>query len=61
MKVSVGFSVLAVFFVGLQAFGQKKILGPEVYNSWNRVGDVKLSPDGKFSAYSVKPYRGDCI
>ncbi|MGV3612851.1 MAG: prolyl oligopeptidase family serine peptidase [Fluviicola sp.] len=59
MKVSIGFSVLAVLFIGLQAFGQKKILGPEVYNSWNRVGDVKLSPDGKFSAYSVKPYRGD--
>jgi len=59
MKVSIGLSVLAVLFIGLQAFGQKKILGPEVYNSWNRVGDVKLSPDGKFSAYSVKPYRGD--
>ncbi len=59
MKVSIGFSVLAVLFIGLHAFGQKKILGPEVYNSWNRVGDVKLSPDGKFSAYSVKPYRGD--
>lgn len=61
MKVSIGLSVLAVLFIGLQAFGQKKILGPEVYNSWNRVGDVKLSPDGKFSAYSVKPYRGDGV
>jgi dipeptidyl aminopeptidase/acylaminoacyl peptidase len=61
MKVSIGLSVLAVLFIGLQVFGQKKILGPEVYNSWNRVGDVKLSPDGKFSAYSVKPYRGDGV
>lgn len=59
MKVSIGFSVLATLFLGFQAFGQKKILGPEVYNSWNRIGDVQLSQDGKFSVYSVKPYRGD--
>ena len=59
MKASVGFSVLTAIFFGLNAFGQKKILGPEVYNSWNRIGDVQLSQDGKFSVYSVKPYRGD--
>ncbi|TSJ46586.1 alpha/beta hydrolase family protein [Fluviicola chungangensis] len=59
MKAAVGFSVLASVFLGLHAFGQKKILGPEVYDSWNRVGDVQLSQDGKFSVYSVKPYRGD--
>ncbi len=59
MKVSIGFSVLATLFLGFQVYGQKKILGPEVYNSWNRIGDVQLSRDGKFSVYSVKPYRGD--
>lgn len=59
MKAAVGFSVLASVFLGLNAFGQKKILGPEVYDSWNRIGDVQLSQDGKFSVYSVKPYRGD--
>lgn len=59
MKAAVGFSVLVAFFCGVNAFGQKKILGPEVYNSWNRIGDVQLSQDGKFSVYSVKPYRGD--
>ncbi|MNK00334.1 Prolyl oligopeptidase family protein [compost metagenome] len=59
MKASVGFSVLVSLLMGLCAFGQKKIIGPEVYNSWNRVGDVQLSFDGKFSVYSVKPYRGD--
>ncbi len=61
MKASVGFSVLVAIFLGFHAFGQKKILGPEVYNSWNRVGDVQLSQDGKFSVYSVKPYRGDGV
>lgn len=59
MKIAIGFSVLATWFLGFQALGQKKVLGPEVYNSWNRIGDVQLSQDGKFSVYSVKPYRGD--
>lgn len=59
MRVAVVFSVLGAIFCGVNAFGQKKILGPEVYNSWNRIGDVQLSPDGKYSVYSVKPYRGD--
>ena len=59
MKVSVGFGILVMLFWGYNVFGQKKILGPEVYNSWNRVSDVQLSQDGKFSVYSIKPYRGD--
>lgn len=59
MKLSVGLSVLIALILGINAFGQKKILGPEVYNSWNRIGDVQLSQDGKFSVYSIKPYRGD--
>lgn len=61
MKASIGFSVLVTLFLGFHAVGQKKILGPDVYNSWNRVGDVQLSQDGKFSVYSVKPYRGDGV
>lgn len=59
MKASVGFGLLIVMLFGTSVFGQKKILGPEVYNSWNRVGDIQLSQDGKFAVYSVKPYRGD--
>lgn len=59
MKASVGFVFLIAMFFGTSVFGQKKILGPEVYNSWNRIGDIQLSQDGKFAVYSVKPYRGD--
>lgn len=59
MKAIGKWCVLIALVSGANAFGQKKILGPEVYNSWNRIGDVQLSQDGKFSVYSVKPYRGD--
>lgn len=59
MKASVGFIFLITLFWGTSVFAQKKILGPEVYNSWNRIADIQLSQDGKFAVYSVKPYRGD--
>lgn len=59
MKASVVFIFLMPLFFGTSVFAQKKILGPEVYNSWNRIGDIQLSQDGKFAVYSVKPYRGD--
>ncbi|MCC6701715.1 MAG: S9 family peptidase [Fluviicola sp.] len=57
------FSHLA-FVVGFLAstfsvFGQKKILGPEVYNDWKRIGDVQISSNGMYSAYTIKPFRGD--
>jgi hypothetical protein len=40
-------------------FGQKKILGPEVYNDWKRISDVQISSNGMYSAYTIKPFRGD--
>jgi dipeptidyl aminopeptidase/acylaminoacyl peptidase len=40
-------------------FGQKKTLDPSVYNDWRKIGDLQLSPDGKFSVYTIKPHRGD--
>jgi dipeptidyl aminopeptidase/acylaminoacyl peptidase len=41
------------------AFAQKKELDASVYDSWKRVGDIQLSNNGRFSAYTVRPYRGD--
>ena len=43
----------------LFSFGQKKTLDPSVYNDWKKIGDTQLSPDGKFSVYSIRPHRGD--
>jgi dipeptidyl aminopeptidase/acylaminoacyl peptidase len=41
------------------AFSQKKPLDPAVYDSWQRVGERVLSPDGKYIAYTVVPQEGD--
>ena len=38
---------------------QKKVIDHTVYNDWKRVGEVKVSADGKFSSYTIKPHRGD--
>lgn len=41
------------------AFAQKKILDHTVYNDWKRIGEIRISADGKFSAYTIRPHRGD--
>lgn len=54
-------SFLLVALVGLPllAFSQKKTIQPGIYNSWKRIGDLQLSPDGKYSVYTIKPHQGD--
>jgi hypothetical protein len=56
MRTSLLFSFLLLALAG---FGQKKVIDPGVYNDWNRIGDIQLSPDGKYSAYTIRPFRGD--
>lgn len=51
--------LLSLSFISGWAFGQKKILGPEVYNDWKKISEVNLSNDGKYAAYTIKPHRGD--
>lgn len=51
--------LLALSLLSGWLYGQKKILGPEVYNDWKKIGDVSLSNNGKFAAYTIKPHRGD--
>lgn len=51
--------MLFCLLISSSLFGQKKVLDHTVYNDWKRVGDVKISNDGKYSAYTVKPHRGD--
>jgi hypothetical protein len=45
-----------VFFHGL---AQKKVLDASVYNDWKKIGDLHLTPDGKYSIYTITPHRGD--
>lgn len=46
----------ACFFTAL---GQKKVLDASVYNDWKKIGDLQLTPDGKYSIYTITPHRGD--
>lgn len=52
--IALNFSLIA-----LTTFGQKKILGPEVYNDWKKIGNTTVSSDGKYAAYTIKPHHGD--
>lgn len=56
MRFLVFAGFLATFLPGLS---QKKELDATVYNDWKRIGEIQLSNDGKFSAYTIKPHRGD--
>lgn len=53
-------SLLVVFglFLGTLS-AQKKIIDHTAYNSWNKIGDVTLSDNGKYTAYTIKPHQGD--
>lgn len=59
MKINQFALVIGCFILSFTSLAQKKILGPEVYNDWKRIGDIQLSNDGKFAAYTIKPHRGD--
>jgi len=41
------------------AFSQKKVIDHTAYNDWKRIGEIMLSPNGEYSAYSINPFKGD--
>lgn len=45
--------------ISASLFSQKKVLDHTVYNDWKRIGDTKISEDGKYTVYTIKPHRGD--
>ena len=54
------FSVAAVFCAGNgSAWAQKKPLDHSVYDGWQSVRSVRLTPDGKTVSYEVAPQEGD--
>lgn len=59
MKAITCILVLFALLFSNQYYAQKKELGPEVYNSWNRISETHLTANGKHAVYVVNPYRGD--
>jgi len=57
--------LLATFMfvtLALGAWGQeKKVIDHTVYNDWKSLSGAKISNDGKFIAYEIKPHRGDGV
>ena len=49
---------LTIFTTSI-AFSQKKIIDHTAYNDWKRIGEIALSPNGEYSAYSINPFKGD--
>jgi dipeptidyl aminopeptidase/acylaminoacyl peptidase len=50
---------LLLLFVPFTMLAQKKIIDHTVYNDWKKLGDAKITDQGKFSIYTIKPHRGD--
>lgn len=45
--------------LGFSARAQKKPLDHSVYDSWQRMGEKGVSPDGNWIAYTIDPQEGD--
>ena len=59
-RVRCAISLLVLFVVGsLPAVAQDKVLTLEDYGSWNRIGAVAISPDGRWTTFSYDPNDGD--
>lgn len=43
------------------AYGQKKVLTHDLYDSWKSIRSPMLSKDGKWLAYQVAPQVGDGV
>ena len=58
--VSILFSAAVVFCAGTgSAWAQKKPLDHSVYDGWQSVSAVQLTPDGRLVSYLVSPQEGD--
>lgn len=51
--------LFTLFSASLKLNAQKKIIDHTAYNDWKRIGDIQISSNGLFSAYTIKPLRGD--
>lgn len=56
MRSTLLFMLISISLTGM---AQKKTIQPEIYNDWKKIGDLLLSPDGKYSTYTIKPHQGD--
>ena len=51
--------LVSLLSISFSVFAQKKPLDHSVYDSWQRIASVKLTPDGKYISYQINPQEGD--
>ncbi len=53
--------IFCLFWFGLtcQLFAQGKTMNESVYDDWKRVEDSKISNNGDWIVYTIKPHKGD--
>lgn len=49
----------AIIFMSFSLLAQKKVIDHTVYSDWKSLSASKISNDGKFISYQIKPHRGD--
>ena len=54
------FILLTVALMASGSLWAQKPLDHDVYDGWQSVRNVKLTPDGKLLSYEVAPQEGDC-
>ena len=56
-KIVVGFLIGVILF--FDASAQKKPLDHTVYDSWQRIGERLISPDGNWAVFVIELQEGD--
>lgn len=59
MKLSKIVITCSFIVLSFNLLAQKKVIDHSAYPLWKRIGEVQLSPDGKFAAYTIRPMQGD--
>ncbi len=51
-------TLLSLFLIS-SVFAQKKVIDHTAYDSWNTLKSEKISNNGKYISYEIKPHKGD--
>jgi dipeptidyl aminopeptidase/acylaminoacyl peptidase len=58
-RILVWMAVAGCLIGAFPVLGQKKAMDHDVYDGWQRVDGVQLSPDGRVLVYQINPQEGD--
>ena len=59
MKLSTIIIAYSFIILSFNLLAQKKVIDHTAYPLWKRIGEIQLSADGKYAAYTIRPMQGD--